>query len=80
MVENGEYNSLLNRIVLRFGEKMVDYKVTVSTGTRVLAGTTHHIYIKLVGTDGESKRKRLRSIAVPLPFINGKVSQTYVSL
>ncbi|XP_033986167.1 hydroperoxide isomerase ALOXE3-like [Trematomus bernacchii] len=58
---------------------MVDYKVTVSTGTRVFAGTKHHIHIKLVGTDGESKRKRLRSIAVPLPFSRKQVSTFTVS-
>ncbi|KAI9525623.1 hypothetical protein NQZ68_006172 [Dissostichus eleginoides] len=70
---------LKNRIVLRFGEKMVDYKVTVSTGTRVFAGTTHYTYIKLVGTDGESKRTSLRSITVPLPFFRGRVSTFTVS-
>ena len=69
--------TLLNRIVLRFGEKMVDYKVTVSTGTPVNATTTNHIHIKLVGTDGESDRTRLSCITGPLAFMAGKVSQTY---
>uniref|UniRef100_A0A8D0A7N2 Arachidonate 15-lipoxygenase B-like n=1 Tax=Sander lucioperca TaxID=283035 RepID=A0A8D0A7N2_SANLU len=36
---------------------MVNYKVTVSTGNLANAGTFNRARIKLVGTDGESKRK-----------------------
>ncbi|XP_033986165.1 hydroperoxide isomerase ALOXE3-like isoform X2 [Trematomus bernacchii] len=58
---------------------MVDYKVTVSTGTPVNATTINHIHIKLVGTDGESDRTRLSCITGPLAFIAGKVSTFTVS-
>ncbi|XP_027138934.1 hydroperoxide isomerase ALOXE3 [Larimichthys crocea] len=38
---------------------MVDYKVTVFTGTRVTATTLNSVFIKLVGTDGESDSEKL---------------------
>ncbi|XP_027138935.1 arachidonate 12-lipoxygenase, 12R-type-like [Larimichthys crocea] len=38
---------------------MVDYKVTVFTGTRVTATTLDRVLIKLVGTDGESDCEKL---------------------
>uniref|UniRef100_A0A7N5ZTE3 Arachidonate 15-lipoxygenase B-like n=1 Tax=Anabas testudineus TaxID=64144 RepID=A0A7N5ZTE3_ANATE len=39
--------------------KTVDYKVAVYTGDLVGATTLNNVYIKLVGTDGESQRKWL---------------------
>uniref|UniRef100_A0A671WZW2 Arachidonate 12-lipoxygenase, 12R-type-like n=1 Tax=Sparus aurata TaxID=8175 RepID=A0A671WZW2_SPAAU len=38
---------------------MVDYKVTVSTSHATTATTFNNVFIKLVGTDGESERKWL---------------------
>ncbi|XP_033940092.1 polyunsaturated fatty acid lipoxygenase ALOX15B-like isoform X1 [Pseudochaenichthys georgianus] len=55
---------------------MVDYKVTVSTGCRDDAGTSHKVYIKLMGRDGESKRTWLE---VDSSFIPGAVSSFTVS-
>ncbi|XP_051239977.1 polyunsaturated fatty acid lipoxygenase ALOX15B-like [Dicentrarchus labrax] len=37
---------------------MVDYEVSIFTGNRAFAYTFNHVYIKLVGTDGESERER----------------------
>uniref|UniRef100_A0A8D0D8M0 PLAT domain-containing protein n=1 Tax=Sander lucioperca TaxID=283035 RepID=A0A8D0D8M0_SANLU len=38
---------------------MVNYEVTVSTGNLAFAATFNNVFIKLVGTDGESKRTLL---------------------
>ncbi|XP_019108817.2 hydroperoxide isomerase ALOXE3-like [Larimichthys crocea] len=38
---------------------MVDYKVTVFTTEQISAGTFNHVFIKLVGTDGESDSEKL---------------------
>lgn len=54
--------------------KMVKYEVTVSTGNLVGATTFNNIFIKLVGTDGESERKWLKSIKGAASFIMGTVS------
>ncbi|KAA8594750.1 hypothetical protein FQN60_011885, partial [Etheostoma spectabile] len=42
--------------------KMVNYKVTVSIGNLANAGTFNRAGIKLVGTDGESRRRTLSYI------------------
>lgn len=53
---------------------MVNYKVTVSTGNRAEATTLNNVFIKLVGTDGESKRKWLIGLKGASAFIRGAVS------
>uniref|UniRef100_A0A671X1Q1 Hydroperoxide isomerase ALOXE3-like n=1 Tax=Sparus aurata TaxID=8175 RepID=A0A671X1Q1_SPAAU len=58
---------------------MVDYKVTVFTGSLDHATTYNDVYIKLVGTDGESHRTRLIDYKGPLAFIRGAVSNFTVS-
>lgn len=54
--------------------KMLDYEVTVYTANRAVATTLNHIYIKLVGTGGESERKLLLSLRGPSAFVRGAVS------
>ncbi|XP_061685577.1 arachidonate 12-lipoxygenase, 12R-type-like [Syngnathoides biaculeatus] len=54
---------------------MVKYEVTVYTGDRVNATTLNSVHIKLVGTDGESDRTRLRSFVI----FRGSVSTWTVS-
>lgn len=39
--------------------KMIDYEVTVFTADTVLATTFNNVFIKLVGTDGDSERQWL---------------------
>ncbi|XP_075947443.1 polyunsaturated fatty acid lipoxygenase ALOX15B-like [Anarhichas minor] len=58
---------------------MVDYTVTVYTGDIANAGTFNNVYIKLVGTDGESKQTWLTSYIWNLSFIRGAVSSCTVS-
>ncbi|XP_078022371.1 polyunsaturated fatty acid lipoxygenase ALOX15B-like isoform X1 [Epinephelus lanceolatus] len=58
---------------------MADYEVTVYTGKLRFAGTLDMVFIKLVGNDGESKRKRLASLVGDLSFTNGAVSTFTVS-
>ncbi|XP_068583902.1 polyunsaturated fatty acid lipoxygenase ALOX15B-like [Cebidichthys violaceus] len=58
---------------------MVNYKVAVATSNLATASTFNNVFIKLVGTDGESERTWLESIAGPLSFISGKVSSFTVS-
>ncbi|XP_029020092.1 hydroperoxide isomerase ALOXE3-like [Betta splendens] len=58
---------------------MVHYKVTVSTGDRLDATTLSDVYIKLVGTDGESQRKLLRGLQGATAFMIGQVSTFTVS-
>ncbi|KAM3623614.1 uncharacterized protein V6R79_013228 [Siganus canaliculatus] len=53
---------------------MLSYKVTVFTGTRLFSGTFNHVFIKLVGTDGESRRIQLKDKADSRPFSNGAVT------
>ena len=38
---------------------MPEYEVVATTGNRLLATTFDYVYIKLVGTDGQSQRKAL---------------------
>ncbi|XP_035850116.1 polyunsaturated fatty acid lipoxygenase ALOX15B-like [Sander lucioperca] len=56
---------------------MVNYEVTVSTGNLAFAATFNNVFIKLVGTDGESKRTWLKGA---LQFTDGTVSLKYPSL
>uniref|UniRef100_A0A3Q1INM4 Uncharacterized protein n=1 Tax=Anabas testudineus TaxID=64144 RepID=A0A3Q1INM4_ANATE len=57
---------------------MVDYEVIVYTGKCVDATTFNNIFIKLVGTDGESKDTKLIStVHWILPFSKGEVSLEY---
>uniref|UniRef100_A0A667Y3Y5 Arachidonate 15-lipoxygenase type B n=1 Tax=Myripristis murdjan TaxID=586833 RepID=A0A667Y3Y5_9TELE len=55
---------------------MVKYKVTVTTAERLHSGTKNHVFIKLVGTEGESERKQLCSLTRHKPFTRGAVSLT----
>uniref|UniRef100_A0A3Q1ILX8 Arachidonate 15-lipoxygenase B-like n=1 Tax=Anabas testudineus TaxID=64144 RepID=A0A3Q1ILX8_ANATE len=59
--------------------KTVDYKVTVYTGDLVGATTLNNVYIKLVGTDGESQRQWLIGLKGAAAFIKGQVSTFTVS-
>lgn len=65
------------RILLYSTVKMVDYKVSVSTGNLAMATTFNNVFIKLVGTDGESKRAWLVSLKGALAFVKGAVSLTF---
>uniref|UniRef100_A0A3Q3G2V2 Arachidonate 15-lipoxygenase type B n=1 Tax=Labrus bergylta TaxID=56723 RepID=A0A3Q3G2V2_9LABR len=56
---------------------MANYEVTVSTGNLLYANTFNNIYIKLVGTDGESNHTWLLNISGPLAFNTGAVSSTF---
>ncbi|XP_029907859.1 arachidonate 15-lipoxygenase B-like [Myripristis murdjan] len=58
---------------------MVKYKVTVTTAERLHSGTKNHVFIKLVGTEGESERKQLCSLTRHKPFTRGAVSSFTVS-
>ncbi|XP_036955662.1 polyunsaturated fatty acid lipoxygenase ALOX15B-like isoform X2 [Acanthopagrus latus] len=62
------------RILLLSRVKMVDYEVTVFTGSLDQAATYSDVYIKLVGTDGESHRTQLIDHKGSLAFIKGAVS------
>ncbi|XP_070783214.1 hydroperoxide isomerase ALOXE3-like [Enoplosus armatus] len=55
---------------------MKDYEVTVSTGNRVRASTFNNVFIKLVGTEGESEHKWLKGAKA---FRIGAVSTFTVS-
>ncbi|XP_037112731.1 arachidonate 12-lipoxygenase, 12R-type-like [Syngnathus acus] len=54
---------------------MAVYEATVYTGRRIQATTLNSVHIKLVGTDGESDRTRLKSLAI----VRGSVSTYTVS-
>ncbi|XP_078022375.1 polyunsaturated fatty acid lipoxygenase ALOX15B-like [Epinephelus lanceolatus] len=58
---------------------MADYQVTVSTSYLDDAGTCDHVFIKLVGKDGESKRTRLMDSKGESSFTRGAVSTFTVS-
>ncbi|XP_044045068.1 polyunsaturated fatty acid lipoxygenase ALOX15B-like isoform X2 [Siniperca chuatsi] len=58
---------------------MANYKVTVSTGNLIGATTFNNVFIKLVGTDGESEHKKLRSFKGASSFTRGTVSSFTVS-
>ena len=47
---------VLSTSVLLSSGKMVNYKVTISNGNFPSAGTMSRLYIRLVGTGGESER------------------------
>lgn len=72
--------SLSKRIDLHFRAKMVAYEVTVYTADLTKATTFSNIYIKLVGTDGESERKWLISLKGAASFMRSAVSATFPSL
>lgn len=59
---------------------MVNYIVTVFTGNFAASTTLNNVFIKLVGTDGESKRKWLIGLKGASAFIRGTVSLEYPSL
>ncbi|XP_042341049.1 LOW QUALITY PROTEIN: polyunsaturated fatty acid lipoxygenase ALOX15B-like [Plectropomus leopardus] len=58
---------------------MVDYEVTVSTVDIATATTFNNVFIKLVGTEGESEHTWLISLKGALSFIRGAVSTFTVS-
>uniref|UniRef100_A0A3P9N3W5 Arachidonate 12-lipoxygenase, 12R-type-like n=1 Tax=Poecilia reticulata TaxID=8081 RepID=A0A3P9N3W5_POERE len=51
---------------------MAEYKVKVTTGTMKHSGTIDHIYVILIGTEGQSERTELNSLG--MDFITGKAS------
>lgn len=53
--------------------KMVQYEVTVFTANVALATTINNVFIKLVGTDGESGRQRLLSLKGLAAFMRAAV-------
>ncbi|KAM9856571.1 hydroperoxide isomerase ALOXE3-like [Aulostomus maculatus] len=53
---------------------MVVYEVTVSTGNRASATTLNNVFIKLVGTNGESDRTWLIGLKGKASFYKGAVS------
>ena len=53
---------------------MVDYEVTVYTTNYALAATFDNVYIKLVGSEGESNRTWLYGIIGSLALFKGEVS------
>lgn len=58
---------------------MVKYEVTVFTGNLTFAGTLNNVYIKMVGTDGESHHTHLIDIRGALAFSTGAVSLIFPS-
>nr|XP_054600791.1 polyunsaturated fatty acid lipoxygenase ALOX15B [Nothobranchius furzeri]XP_054600792.1 polyunsaturated fatty acid lipoxygenase ALOX15B [Nothobranchius furzeri] len=59
--------------------KMMKYEVTVFTSDRVSATTLNNVFIKLVGTDGESERKLLISLRKASAFVRGAEASFTVS-
>uniref|UniRef100_A0A1A8HVV7 Arachidonate 15-lipoxygenase, type B n=3 Tax=Nothobranchius TaxID=28779 RepID=A0A1A8HVV7_NOTKU len=59
--------------------KMMKYEVTVFTSDRVSATTLNNVFIKLVGTDGESERKLLISLRGASAFVRGAEASFTVS-
>lgn len=74
--ENG-YCSASLRILLLNKVKMVDYEVTVFTADLAAATTFNNVFIKLVGTDGESERKWLISLKGAASFMRAAVRRTF---
>lgn len=72
IAENG-YCSASLRILLLNKVKMVDYEVTVFTANLATATTFNNVFIKLVGTDGESERKWLISLKGAASFMRAAV-------
>ncbi|XP_041641399.1 polyunsaturated fatty acid lipoxygenase ALOX15B-like [Cheilinus undulatus] len=58
---------------------MANYEVTTYTGTLLYSNTFNNVYIKLVGTDGESHHTWLIDITGPLSFTTGAESTFSVS-
>ncbi|KAM3864529.1 arachidonate 12-lipoxygenase, 12R-type-like [Diretmus argenteus] len=58
---------------------MVKYEVTVTTSCRLYSTTMNNVFLKLVGTDGESKRTWLISFKGIAAFYKGAVSKFSVS-
>ncbi|XP_074545951.1 arachidonate 12-lipoxygenase, 12R-type-like [Halichoeres trimaculatus] len=58
---------------------MVNYEVTLSTSNIIGATTFNNVFIKLVGTDGESDRSWLVNFKGALAFTTGAVSSFSVS-
>uniref|UniRef100_A0AAX7TBB5 Arachidonate 15-lipoxygenase type B n=1 Tax=Astatotilapia calliptera TaxID=8154 RepID=A0AAX7TBB5_ASTCA len=58
---------------------MVQYKVTVFTGDCLNSTTLNNVFIKLVGTDGESDRTWLMGLKGATSFVIGAVSKFKVS-
>ncbi|XP_074544157.1 polyunsaturated fatty acid lipoxygenase ALOX15B-like [Halichoeres trimaculatus] len=58
---------------------MVKYEVTIYTGSLFSAGTLNNVYIKLVGTDGESQQTWLIDFRGARSFSTGAVSTFTVS-
>ncbi|XP_041840057.1 polyunsaturated fatty acid lipoxygenase ALOX15B-like [Melanotaenia boesemani] len=58
---------------------MVNYCVTVFTSDRVGATTFNNVFIKLVGTNGESERKWLVSLRGASAFVKGATASFTVS-
>ncbi|XP_047198004.1 arachidonate 12-lipoxygenase, 12R-type-like [Hippoglossus stenolepis] len=58
---------------------MVKYEVTVFTTNCALAATTNNVYIKLVGTEGESNRSWLNGFKGSRALIKGEVAHFTVS-
>ncbi|XP_014855324.1 PREDICTED: arachidonate 15-lipoxygenase B-like [Poecilia mexicana] len=58
---------------------MVDYEVTVYTANRTAATTFNNVFIKLVGTSGESERKWLFNLKGASAFVRGAVASFTVS-
>ncbi|XP_031608108.2 hydroperoxide isomerase ALOXE3-like [Oreochromis aureus] len=58
---------------------MVQYKVTVFTGDILNSTTLNNVFIKLVGTDGESDRTWLVGLKGASSFVRGAVSKFKVS-
>lgn len=50
---------------------MAEYKLEVTTGDRVFAGTFDSVYVTLIGTEGESERTELDNFGVD--FLTTKV-------
>lgn len=74
--ENG-YCSASLRILLLNKVEMVDYEVTVFTADLATATTFNNVFIKLVGTDGESERKWLISLKGAASFVRAAVRPTF---
>ncbi|XP_075947441.1 polyunsaturated fatty acid lipoxygenase ALOX15B-like [Anarhichas minor] len=56
---------------------MVDYTVTVYTGDLAFAGTFNNVYIKLVGTDGESEHTWLERLKGVISFSTAAVVASF---
>ncbi|XP_053274271.1 polyunsaturated fatty acid lipoxygenase ALOX15B [Pleuronectes platessa] len=82
--ESGESNQQTSSIssakILQLSRvKMENYEVTVYTTNCAFAATFNNVYIKLVGTEGESNRSWLFSIIGSLALFKGDVAHFTVS-